>query len=62
MMDHVKILKRALDTTWRYRALWIFGIILALTTGGGSGGGGLCSDGLHRLWDDTESSTIGLGA
>jgi len=41
-MDHIKVLKRAWETTWRYRALWIFGIILALTTasGGGSGGGG----------------------
>jgi len=34
-MDHVKILKRAWDITWRYRALWIFGIILALTVAGG---------------------------
>jgi len=40
MMDHVKILKRALDISWRYRALWLFGVILALTTGGGGGGGG----------------------
>jgi len=49
-MDHIKILKRAWETIWRYRALWIFGIILALTTasggynfsgrGGGGGGGG----------------------
>ena len=40
-MDHIKILKRAWETTWRYRALWIFGIIIALTTasGGGSGSG-----------------------
>ena len=35
-MDYTKILKRALHTVWNYRALWIFGIILALTTGGGS--------------------------
>lgn len=41
-MDHIKVLKRAWETTWRYRALWVFGIILALTTGGsrGNGGGG----------------------
>ncbi|MCP4540968.1 MAG: hypothetical protein GY832_27855 [Chloroflexi bacterium] len=41
-MDHIKILQRAWETTWRYRALWIFGIILALTTasGGSSGGSG----------------------
>jgi len=34
-MDHLKVLKQAWETTWRYRALWVFGIILALTTGGG---------------------------
>ncbi|MCP4535540.1 MAG: hypothetical protein GY832_00165 [Chloroflexi bacterium] len=43
-MDYGKVLKRAWETTWRYRALWIFGIIIALTTASGSsgstGGGG----------------------
>jgi hypothetical protein len=34
-MDHIKVLKRAFQITWDYRALWIFGIILALTVGGG---------------------------
>lgn len=38
-MDHFKILKRAWDITWRYRALWVFGIILALVTSSGGGGG-----------------------
>jgi len=39
-MDHFKVLKRAWDITWRYRVLWVFGLLLALTTsrGGGSGG------------------------
>ncbi len=37
-MDYGKVLKRAWETTWRYRALWIFGIIIALTTASGSGG------------------------
>jgi len=32
-MDHVTVLKRAWNNVWRYRALWIFGILLALTTG-----------------------------
>jgi hypothetical protein len=31
-MDYTKVLKRAWHTVWNYRALWIFGIILALTT------------------------------
>ena len=46
-MDHLRIIKRAFDITRSYRALWIFGIIVALTTGGdwggssgGDGGGG----------------------
>jgi hypothetical protein len=39
-MDHLKVLKRAWDITWRYRVLWVFGVLLALTTSRGSGGGG----------------------
>jgi len=39
-MDYVKVLKRAWETTWRYRALWVFGIIVALTTSRGGGGNG----------------------
>lgn len=48
-MDHFEILKRAFNATWRYRALWLFGILLALAGGGGgfnlfrcldAGGGG----------------------
>jgi hypothetical protein len=39
-MDHFKVLKRAWEITWRYRALWVFGIILALTTSRGGRGSG----------------------
>ena len=41
-MNHINILKRALNITVNYRALWIFGMLLALTTGTqsfNSGGG-----------------------
>ncbi|NJN96774.1 MAG: hypothetical protein HC875_23020 [Anaerolineales bacterium] len=38
-MNHTNILKRAFTITWRYRALWIFGFLLALCGGGGNGGG-----------------------
>lgn len=31
-MSHTKVLKQAWHTVWNYRALWIFGVILALTT------------------------------
>lgn len=41
-MDHLRIIKRAFNITTAYRALWVFGILIALTTsrGGGNGGGG----------------------
>jgi hypothetical protein len=39
MIDPVKILKRAWYILWSYRALWIFGLILALAAGGSSGQG-----------------------
>ncbi len=39
-MDPVKILKRAWYILWSYRALWVFGLILALATAGSSGGSG----------------------
>jgi len=39
-MDTMKIIKRAWNTTWSYKALWIFGILLALGSGGGGGGSG----------------------
>ena len=39
-MNHINILKRALNITINYRALWLFGMLLALTTGSGSGNGG----------------------
>jgi hypothetical protein len=36
-MDPVKILKRAWQILWSYRALWVFGLILALAGAGASG-------------------------
>ena len=39
-MDHMKVLRRSFEITWRYRVLWVFGILLALTSGGGGGNGG----------------------
>jgi hypothetical protein len=40
-MDHVKVLKRSWEILWRYRVLWVFGLILALTAGGGGGDQGM---------------------
>lgn len=38
-MNYAKILKRAWDILWNYKALWIFGFLLALTTNSGFNGG-----------------------
>ena len=37
-MDIVKILRRAWHILWSYRALWVFGLILAIATAGSSSG------------------------
>lgn len=39
-MDYGKLLKRAVEITWRHKALWLFGFLLAFFTGSHSGGGG----------------------
>ena len=41
-MDQMKIIKRAFYMTWNYRALWLFGALVALTgaRSGGNGGSG----------------------
>ncbi len=39
MLDPVKILKRSWYILWSYRALWVFGLILALAAGGASSQG-----------------------
>jgi hypothetical protein len=35
-MNHIEILKRAWHILWSYKALWVFGFILAVTTASGS--------------------------
>ncbi len=39
MIDIGKILKRAWHILWNYKVLWIFGILLAITAGGGGANG-----------------------
>jgi hypothetical protein len=36
-MNYTEIIKRAARITWRYKVLWILGILLALSGGGGGG-------------------------
>lgn len=38
-MDYGKVLKRSWEILWRYRVLWVFGVIVALTAAGGGGEG-----------------------
>jgi hypothetical protein len=38
-MNHTKVLQRAWHVVWNYRALWIFGIVLALLAAGGASRG-----------------------
>lgn len=40
MIDPIKLLRRSWHILWNYRTLWLFGLILALTTSGGGGNGG----------------------
>jgi len=44
-MHYTDLIKRAWKITWRYKVLWIFGILLALAGGGGGSGGGGSSGG-----------------
>ena len=44
-MHYTDLIRRAWQITWRYKVLWIFGILLALTGSGGSSGGGGSSSG-----------------
>ena len=38
-MNHIELIKRAASLTWRYKVLWILGILLALTSSSGGGNG-----------------------
>jgi hypothetical protein len=44
-MHYTDLIQRAWKITWRYKVLWIFGILLALASGGGGSGGGSSSGG-----------------
>ncbi len=40
-MEYGRILSRAVQVTWRHKVLWVFGIAIALFSGGFGGGGGM---------------------
>lgn len=56
-MDYIKILKRAMEITWRHKALWLFGFLLAFFSGGG---GGNLSRTLQYRMRPGESLPLGL--
>ena len=65
-MDHGKVLKRAWDILWRYRALWVFGFILALTAGGGGSSSGRVANNwgqysTDRIPPEVVSTLIAIG-
>lgn len=51
-MDHISIIKKALSTTLRYRALWILGFLWALVGGGSTGGNYFSGPGRSSNWHD----------
>jgi hypothetical protein len=40
-MDYGKVLSRAWQITWKYKVLWVFGILAGCNSGGGGGGNGV---------------------
>lgn len=55
-MDPVKIIKRAWHILWSYRALWVFGLIIALATAGTGGGGG--NNGTSYQFDNSQEMPL----
>jgi len=46
-MDYGDILKRTWEITWRFKGLWILGILASCSGGGGGGGGGNAGSGFN---------------
>ncbi len=55
-MNHTQILRRAWNILWSYKAIWVFGILLALTSASGGGNGGGSGNG-----GDNNNAGAGLG-
>lgn len=37
-IDFIELIKKSFQLTWKYKILWLFGLIIAFTSGGGGGG------------------------
>lgn len=57
-MDPIKILRRAWQILWSYRALWVFGLILALAGAGASGHGGGSNNGVQYQTDSHQTQNF----
>ena len=57
-MDPIKILKRAWHILWSYRALWVFGLILALAGAGSSSGNGSNSSSRREANSQSSQQTL----
>jgi hypothetical protein len=44
-MDYGWVLKRAWEITWKFKGLWLLGILASCSAGGGGGGNGAGSSG-----------------
>ena len=60
MIDPIKILQRAWHILWNYRALWVFGLILALAAGGSFNGSG--NNGMQWREDSQSHQTPSYGS
>ncbi len=55
-MEYGRVLKRAWEITWRWKALWILGFLVSLGSGGGGGG----SSSSVRVGDDIDLRQWGV--
>lgn len=60
-MNHTNILKRSWHILWAYRALWVFGFILALTTGSAGSPGSNANTGVQFREDNQSSQSEFFG-
>lgn len=58
-MDYSSVLRRAWDITWRYKGLWILGILAGCSGNGGSGAGGRGGSGFNYNFGGGNGQTPG---
>ncbi len=58
-MDYSSVLRRAWDITWRYKGLWILGILASCSGNGGSGAGGRGGSGFNYNFGGGNGQTPG---